>query len=91
MVPRIFVMFAAMKVYIITIQSDGALAVLSAFRNKTTAVKFFDEQIRLDTEKGYEIIEDYAQEDIDLLRHISLTKDMDEETYDVELWAIDLC
>ena len=80
-----------MKVYIITIQSDGALAVLSAFRNKTTAEKFFDEQVQLDVEKGYEIIEDYAQEDIDLLRHISLAKDMDEETYDIELWALDVC
>lgn len=91
MVPRIFVMFAAMKVYIITIQSDGALAVLAAFRNKTTAEKFFDEQIQLDVNKGYEIIEDYSQEDIDLIRHISLAKDMAEETYDVELWEIDLC
>lgn len=79
-----------MKVYIITIQSDGALAVLNAFRSKATAVKFFDEQIKLDEEQGYEIIEDYSQEDINLLHHIALAKDMDDESYDVELWEIDL-
>ena len=79
-----------MKVYIITIQNDGALAVLAAFRNKSTAVKFFDEQIKLDEEQGYQIIEDYSQEDINLLHHIALAKDMDDESYDIELWQIDL-
>ena len=80
-----------MKVYIITIQGDGALAVLSAFRSKTTAEKFYDEQIRLDTEQGYEIIEDYSQEDIGLLHHVALSRSIDDEAYDVELWSIDLC
>ena len=80
-----------MKVYIITIQNDGALAVLSAFRNKATAEKFYDEQIKLDEEQGYEIIEEYSQTDINLLQHIALAKDMDDESYDVELWEIDLC
>ena len=80
-----------MKTYVITIQSDGALAVLNAFRNKATAEKFFNEQIKLDEEQGYEIIEDYSQTDINLLQHISLaTKSMNEETYDIELWEIDL-
>ena len=80
-----------MKAYVITIQSDGALAVLNAFRSKTTAVKFFNEQIQLDVEQGYEIIEDYNQTDINLLQHVSLaTKSMNDETYDIELWEIDL-
>ena len=79
-----------MKAYVITIQSDGALAVLNAFRSKTTAVKFFNEQIQLDVEQGYEIIEDYSQTDINLLQHIALAKSMDDETYDIELWEIDL-
>ena len=80
-----------MKVYIITIQSDGALAVLSAFRNRSTAEKFYDEQIKLDEEQGYEVIEEYSQDDINLLNHVALAKDMDDEAYDVELWSIDLC
>lgn len=80
-----------MKIYILTIQSDGALAVLSAFRNKASAVKFFDEQIQLDVNKGYEIIDEYSQEDIDLLRHVELLKDDAESpSYDFELWEVDL-
>ena len=87
-----FYYICSMKVvYIITIQNDGALAVLSAFRNRATAEKFYDEQIQLDVEQGYEIIEDYSQEDISLLHHIALAKDIEDETYDVELWEIDLC
>lgn len=88
----LFLYLCDMKVYIVTIMSDGALVVLSAFRNRSTAVQFFDEHIRLDVEDGYIITEDYSDLDVDNLRHVELLKDdATSPSYDFDLWALDVC
>lgn len=87
----LFLYLCDMKVYIVTLMSDGALVVLSAFRGKNTAVKFFDEHIGLDVANGYIITEDYTDLDVDNLRHVELLKDDDSPSYDFDLWALDVC
>lgn len=78
-----------MKVYIITIQSDGALAVLSAFRNKTTALNTFNLQKERYLGKGYTITEESSDEEIDLLSHFSF--DAECTSYDLDLWGLEVC
>lgn len=80
-----------MKCYIITVTSDGAVAVLSAMRNKAMATNLFDQQTANRIGEGYIAIDEYSQEDIGLISHIELTKDdIKSPTYDFDLWEVDL-
>ena len=77
-----------MKVYIITIQSDGELAVLGAFRSKTTALNNFNIQKERYVGNGYTITEESSDEEIDLLSHFSF--DAEGTSYDLDLWGLEI-
>lgn len=77
-----------MKIYIITVTSDGAVAVLAAIRNKAMATNLFDQQTANRIGEGYKVVDDYSQKDIELIHHVGLMKD--DVVYDFDLWEVDL-
>ena len=87
----LFLYICDMKIYVITVTSDGAVAVLSAMRNKAMATNLFDQQTANRIGEGYTVQDEYSQDDIDLLNHVELMKDdINSPTYDFDLWEVDL-